>query len=161
MKKVTFLLATLLIGGTMLTGCKKTEPTPNPEPTPTTYTVVYKVDNNDPFSGLTMSPCFKVNVTYTDANGQSVTESNATLPWSKSIEVTLPFHAKMDGTFTFNEADLPDQVVFGKRRGIGLYTNSSGNVEMTGGMGSASKENFLSLVAEHPDHLQFTEEKDF
>ena len=35
MKKVTFLLATLLIGGLMLTGCKKDpQPTPDPDPDP-------------------------------------------------------------------------------------------------------------------------------
>ena len=31
MKKLTFLLATLLIGGLMLTGCKKDNPQPTPD----------------------------------------------------------------------------------------------------------------------------------
>lgn len=77
------------------------------------------------------------------------------------VEIKLPFHAEMAGTLTYNEADLPDTVVFGLRRGIGLYTSGSGNVEMVGSMSSASKENFLRLVTDHPDRLHFTMEKDF
>ena len=49
MKKLSFLLATLLIGGLMLTGCKKDNPQPTPDtpstPTETTKTVVYTMDN--------------------------------------------------------------------------------------------------------------------
>ena len=104
-----------------------------------------------------MSPCFKVNVTYTDANGQSITENNATLPWTKSIEVTLPFHAKMEGAYTFNEADLPDYVYFGKCIGIGL----DNPWEDAASMGGLSKQKFLEYLADHPEHLQFTKEKDF
>ena len=163
MKKASFFLATLLIGGMMFTGCKKTEPTPaptpDPTPTPTSLTVMYKVDNTN--GNLVMSDCFKLNVTYTDANGQSVTESNVTLPWTKSVEVTSPFKAKMEGEYVYNEAELPDQVVSGKRYGIGSYTGSSLNIEMMGTLGSASKENFLNLMAAHPDRLKFTMEKDF
>ena len=47
MKKVMFLLATLLIGGMMFTGCKKDNPQPTPDtpstPTETTKTFVYKI----------------------------------------------------------------------------------------------------------------------
>lgn len=163
MKKVSFFLATLLIGGMMFTGCKKTEPTPaptpDPTPTPTTVTVVYKVEKTQ--GSLVISDCFKLNVTYTDANGQSVTESNVTLPWTKSVEVTSPFKAKMEGEYVYNEAELPDQVVSGKRYGIGSYTGSSLNIEMMGTLGSAKKESFLNLMASHPDRLQFSMEKDF
>lgn len=139
----------------MLTGCK---PDPDPEdPTTTTHTVVYKIDDHTIFDDLVISPCFKVNVTYTDAKGQSVTENNATLPWTKSIEVTLPFHAKMNGTFTFNEADLPDQVIFGKCYGMGI----DGSMDLKGNMSSTSKQKFLEYLGEHPDYLSFTVEKDF
>ena len=162
MKKVMFMIATLIIGGMMLTGCKKNPqptPEPDPDPTPTTVTVVYKVEKTQ--GSLVISDCFKLNVTYTDANGQSVTESGVTLPWTKSVEVTSPFRAKMQGEYVYNEAELPDQVVSGKRYGIGSYTGSSLNIEMMGTLGSASKENFLNLMAAHPDRLQFTMEKDF
>jgi hypothetical protein len=161
MKKITLLMATLFMVSMMITGCDRDNPTPTPtpDPTPDTHTVVYRIDNQ--VNGLTLSPCFKMNVTYTDASGQQVTENSVTLPWSKSVEIKLPFHAEMAGTLTYNEADLPDTVVFGLRRGIGLYTSGSGNVEMVGSMSSASKENFLRLVTDHPDRLHFTMEKDF
>jgi len=160
MKKVTFLLATLLIGGMMLTGCKKNDPTPEPEPsTPTTVTVVYKVDKTN--GNLVISDCFKLDVTYTNANGQEVTENGLELPWSKSIEVTSPFHAKMQGELVYNEEELPEQVISGKRYGIGAYTNGTLNIEMLGSTTSASKESFLNAMAQHPDRLQFTMEKDF
>ena len=154
-------MATLFMVSMMITGCDRDNPTPTPtpDPTPDTHTVVYRIDNQ--VNGLTLSPCFKMNVTYTDASGHQVTENSVTLPWSKSVEIKLPFHAEMAGTLTYNEADLPDTVVFGLRRGIGLYTSGSGNVEMVGSMSSASKENFLIIAAEHPDWLQFTTEKDF
>lgn len=154
-------MATLFMVSMMITGCDRDDPTPTPtpDPTPDTYTVVYMI--NDQANGSTMSPCFKMNVTYTDADGQLVTENNVTLPWTKSVDVEIPFHAKMTGTLTYNEADLPETVVYGLVRGIGLYTNGSGDVEIVGSMHTASKENFLRLITEHPDRLQFTMEKDF
>ena len=161
MKKITLLMATLFMVSMMITGCDRDDPTPTPtpDPTPDTYTVVYMI--NDQANGSTMSPCFKMNVTYTDADGQLVTENNVTLPWTKSVDVEIPFHAKMTGTLTYNEADLPETVVYGLVRGIGLYTNGSGDIEIVGSMHTASKENFLRLITEHPDRLQFTMEKDF
>lgn len=154
-------MSTLFMVSMMITGCDRDDPTPTPtpDPTPDTYTVVYMI--NDQANGSTMSPCFKMNVTYTDADGQLVTENNVTLPWTKSVDVEIPFHAKMTGTLTYNEADLPETVVYGLVRGIGLYTNGSGDIEIVGSMHTASKENFLRLITEHPDRLQFTMEKDF
>lgn len=159
MKKIALLIATLFTVSMMITGCNREDPTP--EPTPNTYTVVYKIDNQSLVTSDIMSPCFKMNVSYTDANGQLVTENNVTLPWSKSVDVKTPFHAKMTGTLTYNEAELPDHVVFGLIRGIGLYVNGSGNVSMEGEMSGTSKENFLRLATEHPEKLQFSMEKDF
>lgn len=161
MKKVSFLLATVLIGGMMLTGCKKPDPTPTPtpDPTPTTTTVLYKVDNTN--GNLIMSDCFKLNVTYTNAKGESVTETGVVVPWSKSVEVTLPFHAKMEGELVYNENELPEQVVYGKRYGVGNYTGGSLSIEMVGSFASVNKEKFLNLMQEHPDRLKFTVEKDF
>ena len=158
MKKVLFVIATLLIGGMMHTGCKK-DPQPTPDPTTKTKTVVYKVDNT--YEGLTMSECFKLNVTYLDADGQLVTENNVTLPWTKSIEAKLPFTAKMEGTFSYNAADLPDQVVYGRRYGIGTYDGNALVISLVGNMSSSSKETFLSIIEEHPDRLQFSQEENF
>lgn len=158
-----FLIATVLVGGMMLTGCGKDtptpEPTPEPEPEPTTCTVVYKVDNTN--GNLVMSDCFKLNVTYTNAEGESVTETGVVVPWTKSFEVTLPFNAKMEGEFVYDENELPEQLVFGKRYGVGCYSGSSLAIEMVGSFASASKENFLNLMQNHPDRLQFTVEKDY
>lgn len=164
MKKVMFLIATVLIGGMMLTGCKKPEPTPtptpDPEPTPTTYTIEYKVTNTN--SHLTMSPCFNLDLTYVDANGQSVTENNVTtFPWSKKIEVTSPFQAKLEGKFNYNETELPDEFVFGACRGIGVYDGGSLVIDMVGALGELTKENFFRYIEEHPDRLQFTVEREF
>ena len=79
----------------------------------------------------------------------------------RSVDVKTPFHAKLMGTLVYNEEELPDHVVFGFYRGIGLYVNGAGSVPMEGGMSGSSKENFLITAAEHPERLQFTTEQDF
>lgn len=158
MKKVMFLIATVLIGGMMLTGCKKDNPAPTPEPEPTTTTVVYKVDNTN--GNLVLSDCFKLNVTYTNAKGESVTENGVEVPWSKSIEVTLPFKAKMEGKLVYNENELPAQVVYGKRYGIGYSTGGSQSIEMMGAFSSAKKDKFLERIQENPKLLEFSVEKE-
>ena len=157
MKKVTFLLAAMIIGGMMFIGCKKN--TPKPDPTSQTFTMVYMVA--DTFNDLTLSPCFKLDVTYTDADGQSVTETNCTLPWEKAVVITHPFHAKMEGTFTYNEAELPDTVVYGRHLGIGIYKNDTFYISMKGGMIQDSREHFLNLIAVQPERLNFILERDF
>ena len=161
MKKVTFLLATLLVGGLMLTGCKKPNPTPDPDPdpTPTTIEVAYAVTNTS--SVGTLPACFKLNVTYLDANGQEVTENGVTLPWKKVVSVTSPFHAKMVGELVYNEEELPETVVFGKRYAIVLNADEINPLLYNGTFLTATKENFLNLMAQHPDRLQFTAEQDF
>lgn len=168
MKKVMYLFATLLIGGLILSGCNKNPeptPTPDPEPTPTTTKVAYKVINTsvDPNTGelKTISPCIKLDMTYIDANGELVTETNVTLPWTKVVEVTPPFHAKMEGTFSYNEEELPDPVYFGKRNGIGVYTGDSYNGELNGSINKYTREKFLEIMTQSPDKLHFSKEQDF
>ena len=108
-----FLLATLLIGGMMFSGCKKDDPKPTPTPTPATKTVVYKMDNTyfDQISSYTatVSPCFHYTFSYKDANGTMVEVNNPTLPWTKEISVTTPFEAKLEGKVTYNENELPEE----------------------------------------------------
>ena len=155
-----FLLATLLIGGLMLTGCKKNpEPTPDPDPTPATIEVAYAVTNTSP-SG-TLPACFRLNVTYLDANGQEVTENGVTLPWKKVVSVTSPFHAKMVGELVYNEEELPETVVYGKRYAIVPNTDEIIPLQYSGNFNTASKETFLNVMAQHPDRLKFTAEQDF
>ena len=97
-----FLLATLLIGGMMFTGCKKdTTPTPTPSTpdtpsTPTTRKVVYTLDKTVivALSSYQISPCFHYNFSYKDADGTMVEVNDPTLPWTKEINVNAPFEAK-------------------------------------------------------------------
>ncbi len=156
MKKVTFLLATLLIGGMMLTGCKKDpQPTPTPDPEPTTTKVVYKLGNTS--LNQIGSDCFKYTVSYLGDNGQMVTVNDVTLPWSSpEITVTLPFTAKIEGNATYNEADLPDPVIYGCL----YYLSANGIVfQHEGSLYSSSREGFIHIMAEDPDELKFSYSK--
>ena len=159
MKKVMFLLATLLIGGMLLTGCKKdTTPTPTPSTpdtpsTPTTRKVVYTLDKTVivALSSYQISPCFHYNFSYKDADGTMVEVNDPTLPWTKEISVNAPFEAKIEGKVTYNEAELPDTVYYGRVALInddGLTTGWAG-----------SKEKFLQYIAARPDRLEFSNTK--
>lgn len=162
MKKVTLLLAVLFIGSLMYTGCKKDDPTPEPEPQPTTYTVAYKVLN----VGLhdTLSACFKLNVTYIDADGKTVTLTDQALPWIKSFEVESPFHAEMSGEFTYKEEELPDPLYFGIYEGIIIRNAYYLDGAVNGGIRPYTKEKFLkafdATYGGDPKDLKFTESKD-
>jgi hypothetical protein len=158
MKKVTFLLATLLIGGMMLTGCKKDDPKPTPDTpsTPTTAKVTYKIDNKMSSLPFVTSDCFKYTITYVDADGKQVTVNDITLPWtSPELTVTLPFDAKMEGKYTYKEEELPDQVCFGQ-----ITTIFSGEKPIANGSGdniaSLTKAGFLHYVSENPDVTSFS-----
>ena len=155
MKKLSFLLATLLIGGMMFTGCKKEDPKPTPDPESKTAKVVYKIGNTS--LNQTVSNCFKYTVSYLGANGQMVTVNDVTLPWtSPEITVTLPFTAKIEGNATYNEADLPDPVVYG----CIFYISKNGiDFQHQGSLYSASKEGFIHIMAENPDELKFSYSK--
>ena len=156
MKKVVFLLATLLIGGMMLTGCKKDpQPTPTPTPTPTTTKVVYTVDNTDGVM-FTASDCFKYTITYTGADGKPVTVNDVTLPWtSPEITVTtLPFNAKIEGVGTYKEEELPANICIGQSSRItangALVAAGQTPYQLVG------KARFLELMAQNPDLLKFS-----
>ena len=155
MKKVTFLLATLLIGGMMFTGCKKDnpQPTPDPTPTPTTAKVTYMVGNT--YGSFTTSDCFKYTITYVGADGNKVTVNDVTLPWtSPELTVKLPFDAKMEGKYTYKEEELPDQVGFGQITSI-----VSGNKPIANGediIASLAKAGFLQYISQNPDVVNFS-----
>ena len=158
MKKVTFLLATLLIGGMMLTGCKKDDPkpTPTPTPTPTTAKVTYKVDNKMNTLPFVTSDCFKYTITYVGADGNNVTVNDVTLPWtSPELTVTLPFDAKMEGKYTYKEEELPNTVCFGQITSIvsGEKLIAAGSNET---IASLVKESFLRYVSENPEVVSFS-----
>ena len=155
MKKVTFLFATLLIGGMMFTGCKKDnpQPTPDPTPTPTTAKVTYMVGNT--YGSFTTSDCFKYTITYVGADGNKVTVNDVTLPWSSpELTVKLPFDAKMEGKYTYKEEELPDQVGFGQITSI-----VSGNKPIANGediIASLAKAGFLQYISQNPDAVNFS-----
>ncbi|MBR4469033.1 MAG: hypothetical protein IKS53_06305 [Bacteroidales bacterium] len=154
MKKVMFLLATLLIGGMMFTGCKKdtpsTPPTPDTPSTPTTRKVVYKLDNTVyiVMVGYQISPCFHYNFSYKDTNGTMVEVNDPTLPWTKEISVKAPFEAKIEGKVTYNEAELPETVYYGRPA---LINNDGITTGFTG-----SKEKFIEYITARPDKLEFS-----
>ena len=156
MKKVTFLLATLLIGGMMLTGCKKDDPQPTPTPTPasTTKTITYILDKTSTATGSTwaVSPCFRYTFTFKDADGKIVEVVDATLPWIKEINVKVPFEAEMKGKITYNESELPDYVYWGAPGNINIGTSHS----TSGGVRGNDKQEFLELVAQKPERLEFS-----
>ena len=155
MKKVTFLLATLLIGSMMLTGCKKDPeptPTPTPEPEQTTKKVAYKL--GDTYGSLTASDCFKYTISYLGADGQMVTVNDVTLPWtSPELTVTLPFTAKIEGQASYNEADLPESLVFGSA--FAILVNGSEWYKLNS-FNPLPKEGFIQMVAENPDYVKFS-----
>jgi hypothetical protein len=110
-----------------------------------------------------MPACFKVNVTYLDANGQEVTESNQTLPWNKVVEVTEPFHAKMVGEYVFDTAQLPEtgNMAFGTRYAILLESAGDLPAYYSGTLMYLSKEKFFKALDHDPDLLKFKKEVDF
>ena len=149
MKKLSFLLVTLLIGGVMLTGCTKEEEPITPEPTPTETTIVYSISNT--YEGTqvyTLSPGLYFTFTYTDADGKEVKVENAELPWEKTITVTSPFEAKLEGEITYKEEELPEKVVFCK------------NIKIDPAMGSITQgsviNDFPQFVAQHPEEFKFS-----
>ena len=153
MRKVTFLLAALLIGSMMLTGCKKDpEPTPTPEPASKTAKVAYRL--GDTFESMTASDCFKYTISYVGADGQMVTVNDVTLPWtSPELTVTLPFTAKIEGQASYNEADLPASLIFG--RAFSLLVNGSEWYRVNE-FYPLSNEGFIQMVSEEPNFVKFS-----
>ena len=152
MKKLSFLLAALLIGGMMFTGCKKEDPKPTPGPESKTAKVVYELGNVA--DTLTASNCFKYNVSYLGADGQMVAVNDVTLPWtSPEITVTLPFTAKIEGQASYNEADLPESLVFGSA--FAILVNGSEWYKLNS-FNPLPKEGFIQMVAENPDYVKFS-----
>lgn len=151
MKRLSFLFVTLLIGGVMLAGCKKEKEEPTPEPTPTETKIVYSISNtyDGGSSVYTLSPGLYFTFTYTDADGKEVEVKNAELPWEKTITVTSPFEAKLEGEITYKEEELPEKVIFVKNiRIIDLP-----NAEII----EASKiPDFKKFVETHPEQLKFS-----
>ena len=119
MKKVTFLLATLIVGGMMLTGCKKDDQNNNGNngnngETPATevvYSVKYELLETAQVQTGTFSvlPGCTFDVSYVNAEGNTVEVKNVTAPWSVTVDnIKKPFKAKLEGTVSYDEAQLPE-----------------------------------------------------
>jgi hypothetical protein len=160
MKKVTFLLAALLIGGMMFTGCKKDNPSDTPE-TEKVYTVKYElletaeVEN----SMVTVLPGCKFNVSYVGADGQLVELQDVTAPWSVTIDnFKATLTAKMEGTVSYDESQIPEtDITFVKLPKITVVVGSENHLQDNFKVYKFNtKEKFLSAVQEHPNLLQFS-----
>ena len=173
MKKVTFLLATLLIGGMMLTGCKKDE-TPNNGGnnggnTPTTekvFSVKYELLETAEVEGEMVSviPGCKFNVSYVDAEGKTVEVQQVTAPWSVTIEnVKSPFTASMEGTVTYDESQIPETNVAFVKLPLISFIGTGSPAPSTSFQCSkfGTKQQFLDRVQQNPRLLQFSVNKSF
>lgn len=165
MKKVTFLLAVLLIGGMMFTGCKKNNDTPSDtpsDPTNKTFKVSYALENTVTLTGgivQTTSDCFKFDVTYTGADGNPVEVKNVTLPWSgDSFDVKAPFKAKIEIRPVYNEDDLPDDLTYGA---IAFICKNGEKIGRGGEIYNRTKVRFLQTAQENPEYLYIKAEYDF
>ena len=169
MKKVTFLLATLLIGSMMLTGCKKDTPNNGDNEggggnTPTTekvYSVKYELLETAKVEGVMVSvlPGCKFNVSYVDADGKTVEVQQVTAPWSVMIEnVKTPFTAKMEGTITYDESQIPEtDITFVKLPKITLVAGGVNHVADNFKVYNFNtKEKFLNAVQENPRLLEYS-----
>ena len=159
--KKSFLFIALFAAFAMITAsCSKSKdsaasstPDPTPTPGPTTTTLYYKVSNYNALNGHTASDCFHFNISYTEADGSTVEVNDAALPWVKSITVTGPFEAKLEGQIYYNEEDMPDTVCFCKASDISDVQNNpfinSYHIDLL-------KEGMINLFTTHPDRLTFS-----
>ena len=165
-KHITIIALALISLATVFSGCKKDEPD-QPE-TKEKYVVRYELSNIqqevNPLTGdtitFTISPCFKANFTYTDANGQTKEMTNVALPWSEEITVEAPFNAKLEGSLNYEVSELPEEVTFGTIYGI-LYKPVEAEVFsgiLSGRAGTTDKETFIQHMETHPDRLKFSKE---
>jgi len=160
MKKVTFLLATLLIGSIVFTGCKKDNNTPS-DSTSKTFKVSYALENTATVEGvvITTDECFKFDVTYNGADGNPVEVKGVTLPWSiAAFDVKAPFTAKVEAKPVYNEADLPDEFVYGANAVI--YKNGA-QAKRNNDIYKRIKVKFLQTAQESPEELIIKAETDF
>ena len=156
MKKLAFLMATLLIGSIMFTSCKKDSDT-----TGKSINVSYGINNKAIVSGgeLVVSDCFKFDVTYTGSDGKSVEVKGVSLPWtSDAFEVKAPFKAKIEAKPVFIESELPDPLTYGPV--VLIYKNGAG-FKSHEDMRNWTKTKFLQKAQESPDELIMKAECDF
>ena len=157
MKKSAFLFSALLMVSMLFIGCKKSSSNdeqvkPTPQPTPPVETAVIKYHLHNVSGPYMISPCFRANMSYKNADGEMVTVENVSLPWtSEEITVTKPFEALMEGVMLFNEEELTDTVRYGRMPRLYIDNILVGSL---GGVDLWPKQNFLKMVTEQPDKLE-------
>ena len=155
-------MATLLIGSMVFTGCKKDSDTPSGQ-TGKTFKVSYGLGNTNTVQGevLTTLGCFKFDVTYTGADGNSVEVKGVTLPWtSDAFDVKAPFKAKIEAKPVYNEADLPDEgeFVYGA---VALIYKEGKVMKKYDDIYRRTKAKFLQTAQNNPENLIIKTDYDF
>lgn len=171
MKKVTFLLATLIVGGMMLTGCKKDDQNNNGNngETPATevvYSVKYELLETAqvPTGTFSVLPGCTFDVSYVNAEGNTVEVKNVTAPWSVTVDnIKKPFKAKLEGTVNYDEAQLPEtdinfvkfpQITITPSVGQPIVSNDFFNSYFS------TKQKFLDAIQQSSKILNFSTSKE-
>lgn len=169
MKKHVTIIAMALLSLAAVVGCKKNnEHQDDPEPpvvVKNEYIIHYAIETQETKvdSTIVFTPCFKANVTYLEANGDTVKLTDVSLPWSKDITVTAPFSAYIKGNEFYDQSELPDFVTFGYYAGFTATSVAAGifDNEMTGYNTACPKEYFLDNLIRIEKTLKFEIQKKF
>lgn len=169
MKKHVTIIAMALLSLAAVVGCKKNnEHQDDPEPpvvVKNEYIIHYAIETQETKvdSTIVFTPCFKANVTYLEANGDTVKLTDVSLPWSKDITVTAPFSAYIKGNEFYDQSELPDDVTYGYFAGFKAQSVETSTIidKMRGYFGITSKENFLNNLARIENTLKFEIQKKF
>ncbi len=166
MKKHITIIAMALLSLAVVVGCKKNnEHQDDPEPVvvKNEYKVHYAIETQETTADSTVAftPCFKANVTYLEANGDTVKLTNVSLPWSKDITVTAPFTAYINGNEFYDQSELPDIVSFGYYAGFIATPVADGTLYkgMKGYHTTCSKEDFLNNLSKIEKTLKFENQR--
>lgn len=101
--------------------------------------------------GSDMTVLFAIEATYTEANGESVTETVEALPWNKSLtEVTAPFTANLSVRLT-PLTDYPEQEVFACGLGTNISYTSSDNIGSVGDISAPHMNVSYDRIADYQE----------
>ena len=157
MKRISFIITSLLIGSMIMTGCSKDESPAsgggdNPQPSDP-YDYYYEITNTN--GTVTADTFIKYNITYYTSQTDSVMLENVTLPWqSEHIEIDdiLHFKAILSAQAVYSEEDIPTEPFYAGIK-YTIYENSQVMSSGSKFVPMNSKDEFLTYVAEHPQAL--------
>ena len=163
-KHITIIALALFSLATVFSGCKKDNNNDQPEQKQK-YNVSYELDNvcevvnpfNEDTIVFSMSPCFKANISYVEASGNTTKLTDVTLPWKKEIIVEAPFNASVQVELTFKEEELPDSVTVVKSGRLGIKKTEASsyyyNEDKRGN--TFLKNKFLEHIVSQPIFLKY------